>query len=80
MSVMKIKQTVTHEGIIIPLNKIQKFKGKKVDIIISDSDTGTGRKESFKKKLSDLFEKYKDVRPFKNIDPLEWESEIRNEW
>jgi|GEM_PF-4984243 co-chaperonin GroES (HSP10) len=84
MNAVRIKQTVTHEGIIIPLNKVRKFKGKQVEIIIiSDSDTETSETaetKSLKKNLSIIFEKYNDVKPFKNIDPPDWEKEIRNEW
>lgn len=84
MNVIRIKQTVTNKGIIIPLNKIQSFKGKKVEIIIlSDSNTENPeirKTESLKKNLSDLFQEYNDLKPFKYIDPLQWEREIRNEW
>ncbi|OQX23805.1 MAG: hypothetical protein BWK80_24030, partial [Desulfobacteraceae bacterium IS3] len=74
MNAVRIKQTVTQEGIIIPLNKIMKFKGKKVEIIIMpDSDAEIpkmNKSKSLKKNLSDLFEEYKDVKAFKNTDPL----------
>ncbi len=71
MNAVRIKQTVTLEGIIILLNKVRKFKGKQVEIIIiSDSDTETSETaetKSLKKNLSIIFEKYNDVKPFKYI-------------
>ncbi len=84
MESIRIKQTVTPEGINIPFNKISKFKGEQVEIIISNIDGSKPKKtikgSSLKKNMKEILEKYKDVKPFKNIDPLDWEREIRNEW
>ncbi|MGE0086790.1 MAG: hypothetical protein AB7S75_20490 [Desulfococcaceae bacterium] len=81
---LSIKQTVKHDGIIISLNKIRGFEGKQVEIIILpelDSDTPKNTKsKSLKNSLSTLSEKYRDLKPFKNIDALQWEREIRNDW
>lgn len=39
MNAIRIKQTVTPDGIIIPFNKVKAFKGERVEIIIiSDAD------------------------------------------
>ena len=40
----------------------------------------TQKNISLKNNLLNLFEEYKDVKPFKNIEPALWEREIRNEW
>ncbi|MBF0241766.1 MAG: hypothetical protein HQK64_04720 [Desulfamplus sp.] len=83
MNAIRIKQTVTPDGIIIPFNTVQQFKGKEVEIIISDTDmiiSKVRKKNSLKQNLADVLEKYKEVKPFKNIDPLSWERKIRNEW
>jgi len=84
MESIRIKQTVTPEGINIPFNKVRKFKGEQVEIIISNigeiKPAKITRPSSLTKNLKEILEQYKDVKPFKNIDPLEWEREIRNEW
>lgn len=84
MEPVKIRQTVTPEGIVIPASKISRFKGKQVEITISGIDiaesTGTTPKSSLKKSLKSVLEQYRDVKPFKDIEPLEWEREIRDEW
>ena len=84
MESIRIKQTVTPEGISIPFNKVRKFKGEQVEIIISNINVSKAKKvtrgSSLKKNLKEILEKYKDIKPFKNIDPLDWEREIRNEW
>jgi len=36
MESIRIKQTVTPEGISIPFHKVRKFKGEQVEIIISN--------------------------------------------
>ncbi|MBF0229913.1 MAG: hypothetical protein HQK63_10065 [Desulfamplus sp.] len=39
MNAIRIRQTVTPDGIIIPFNKVKEFKGEQVEIIIiSDAD------------------------------------------
>jgi hypothetical protein len=41
----------------------------------------TIKKGGFKKKLALLFEKNKDIQPFKSIiDPVVWEKEQRSDW
>jgi hypothetical protein len=43
-------------------------------------DRGKKNIRSVKKRLLSLFREYKGVKPYENIDPLQWEREIRNEW
>jgi len=43
-------------------------------------DSGTKNIGSLKKRLLRLFKEYKGVKPYENMDPLQWEREIRNEW
>jgi len=81
---VKIKQTVTQEGLKIPLDAVQRFQGKQVEIIIlpevEDEAASIAKPRSLKKELTDLFAHYRDVEPYKNLDPLQWERDIRNEW
>lgn len=43
-------------------------------------DHGEKNIRSVKKRLLRLFGEYHGVKPYQNIDPLQWEREIRNEW
>lgn len=83
MQAVRITQIVTQEGIRIPFATVQRFQGKRVDIIILpdvESETSSNHPRSFTSALADLFEQYQDIHPYKDIDPVQWEREVRNEW
>lgn len=84
MQAVRIKQIVTQEGISIPFNVVQRFQGKRVDIIILpdvDSELSSRADASpLKVALAEVFAQYHDVTPYQQIDPVQWEREIRNEW
>ncbi len=83
MHAVRIKRMVTQEGIMIPFNTLQQFQGKRVDIIILpdvESESSSSDAHSLRTALADLFEQYQDVEPYQQIEPLQWERAIRNEW
>jgi len=84
MQAVRIKQLVTQEGIMIPLDTVQRFQGKRVDIIIlPDLEAEPSPRPgtlSLKAALAEVFEQYHDVNPYQQIDPVQWEREIRNAW
>ncbi|GAK56140.1 hypothetical protein U27_03102 [Candidatus Vecturithrix granuli] len=84
MHAVRIKEIVTPEGITIPINKVQRFQGKRVDIIIlPDIEVEAPprvRTPSLKNAIAEVFAQYQDVAPYQQIDPRQWEREIRNEW
>ena len=48
--------------------------------ISSPPDRGDKNIKSVKTRLRRLLKEYKDLKPYENIDPLQWEIEVRNEW
>lgn len=84
MQAVRIKHTVTQEGIMIPFNTVQRFQGKRVEIIIlPDAEMAPfppAQTRTLKTALTELFAQYYDVEPYKNINPVQWERDIRHEW
>ena len=84
MQAVRITQVVTHDGITIPFKAVRRFQGKRVEILIfPESEEEQASRESaspLKTALDEVFAQYHDVRPYHQIDPLQWEREIRDEW
>lgn len=84
MYAVRMSEVVTPEGITIPFNRVQRFQGKRVEIIILPDREGEAplqvKMPSLKDALAEVFAQYHDVTPYHDIDPAQWEREIRNEW
>ncbi|GAK53956.1 hypothetical protein U14_05233 [Candidatus Moduliflexus flocculans] len=84
MQAVRITQIVMQEGIRIPVATVQRFQGKRVDIIIlpnvESEPPSLNSSRHFTSALADLFEQYQDIRAYQGIDPVQWEREVRNEW
>jgi len=75
-----IKFTSTpHQGLItIPEEYREQLNGIVNVILIKENENSNGNELIHS--LEMLFEKYKNVNPFIEIDPVEWQREQRREW
>lgn len=84
MYAVRISEVVTPEGISIPFNQVQRFQGKRVEIIILPDNEAEPlprvQPTSPKHAFAEVFAEYHDVTPYQDIDPIQWERELRNEW
>ncbi len=71
--------SIPHHGIItIPEEYREQTEGTFNVILIKENENANG--DTLKHSLESIFEKYKDVIPFREIDPVEWQREQRREW
>ena len=77
MQTYEFNTTLKNGIIILPQQIKNEIKGK-IKVIISQN-----KKKNANNLISDIlkiYKKYHDIIPFKNVDPVQWQKTIRNEW
>lgn len=68
-----------HAGVItIPKEYLDEIEGEVRVIVLKENGKKVGRE--LQMELEEIFEKYKGVTPFQDLDPVEWQREQRREW